>query len=58
MALGARFQKLRGAPTIVGGWEWLNSQRGRRELNSQSGLDSQGLPCFSENMLFMWQHCY
>ena len=42
MALGARFQKLRGDLTTRG----LNSQRGREEPNSQRGLDSGGLLCF------------
>ena len=46
MALGARFQKLRGDLTI------------RRGLNSQRGLNSGGLPCFSATMSFLWQHCY
>ena len=46
MALGARFQKLRGDLTI------------RKGLNSQRELDSGELPCFSETMLFLWQHCY
>ena len=40
MALGARFQKLMGGLTISKG------------LNSQRGLDSRVLPCFSANMLF------
>ena len=44
MALGARFQKLRRA---------LNSQAGREELNFQTGLNSQGLPCFSANIIFL-----
>ena len=55
MNLGARFQKLREGSYYQGG---LNSQRGRGKLNSQRGLDSQGLPCFSANVLFLWQHCY
>ena len=56
MALGARFQKLRGETY----YQWgLNSKRGRVELTSQKGgPDSQGLPCFSANVLFLWQHCY
>ena len=55
MNLGARFQKLREGSYYQGG---LNSQRGRGKLNSQRGLDSQGVPCFSANVLFLWQHCY
>ena len=31
---------------------------GQRELNSQMELDSQGLPCFLANLLFLWQHCH
>ena len=54
MVLGARFQKLRGG-LLSGG---LNSQGGRGTVNSQRGLDSPRLPCFSVNVLFMWQHCY
>ena len=46
MALGARFQKLRGDLTIRG------------ELNPQRGLYSGGLLCFSANVLFLWEHCY
>ena len=45
-------------------WGWgdgLNFQRGRGELNYQrgegGGLDSWGIPCFSVNMLFLWQYC-
>ena len=50
MALGARFQNLKGEPY----YQWgLNSQRDMRELNSQRGLDSRGLPCFSANVLFL-----
>ena len=54
---GLGFQKLsvRGALISGGG---LNSKRGRVELNSQRGLDSQGLPCFSASVLFLWQHSY
>ena len=46
--------KMRLRLTIRG----LNSQRRRRELNYQRGLDSRGLPCFSTNVLFLLQHCY
>ena len=64
MALGNRFQKMRGSLTIraggggevVGGW--LNSHRGRGELNFQRRLQPRGLPCFSANALFLWEHCY
>ena len=42
MALGARFQKLRGRGAV---------------LNSQKGIDARGLPCFPAYMLFLWQHC-
>ena len=41
MALGARFQKLRVEPYYQEG------------LDSQRGLDSRGLPCFSGNVLFL-----
>ena len=54
MVLGARFQKLR-VFTIR---EGPNTQMERGELNSQSGLDSWGLPGFSANVLFLWQQCY
>ena len=40
MALGARFQKLRGALLSGGGTEF---SEGQGELNSQRGLDSRGL---------------
>ena len=50
----ARFQKLSGVLISEG----LNSQRGRGNLNSQRGLDSKGIQCFSVNVLFLWQHCY
>ena len=55
LALGARFQKLREGAYYQGR---LNSQMDRGELNSQRGLDSRRLPCFSVNVLFLWQHCY
>ena len=55
MALGATFQNLRGGSLIRGE---LNSHRGRGELNSQSGLDSCVLPCFSAIVVFLWQYCY
>ena len=55
MVLRARFPKLKGEPY----YQWgLNSKRGRGELNSQRGADSQGLPRFSANVLCLWQHCY
>ena len=44
----ARFQKLGGGGFSEGHWE----------LNSQNELNSGGLPCFSGNVLFLWQHCY
>ena len=50
MALGAE-----GGPYCQGR---LNSQRGRWELNSQRGLDSGGLLCFSAHVLFLQKHCY
>ena len=54
MTLGARTQKLSLA--FLPGWSWM--LRGAGELDSQRGLDSRGLPCFSANMLFPYQHCY
>ena len=53
-ALGARFQKLREELYYQG----AESSKGQGELKSQRGLDSRGLPCFSANVLFLWQHCY
>ena len=51
MTFRARFQKLRGELTT---WEDQFSE-GQGELNSQRGLDSGGLPCFSGKMFFLWQ---
>ena len=38
--------------------EGAEFSEGQQELNSQMELDSQGLPCFLANLLFLWQHCH
>ena len=43
---------------IIRGGEGAEFSEGQGELNSQRRLDSRGLPCFSANVLFLWQHCY
>ena len=53
MALGSRFKKLRGGAT--GGAEF---SEGQGKLDSLRRLDCQGRPCFSANVLFLWQYCY
>ena len=48
MTLEARFQKLRGG-------QFSEGQGGGK---FSEGLDPGGLPCFSANVLFLWQYCY
>ena len=37
---------------------WGGFSEGHWELNSQNELNSGGQPCFSGNVLFLWQHYY